>query len=209
MRVELHDIGHRFGESPWLFRRAEIDLHPGQSYALTGPSGSGKSTLLGIIAGWITPAEGTVHHHHVPKTLWVFQSPHGVASRSVEDHVILPLLSRGLSLGEAQLAAATLLERFGLGQRAQHPFSALSGGEGQRLMLARALAVQPGLLLVDEPTAQLDLATARNVAESIKELAGEQTIVVVATHDLHTQQACTDHIDLGKFSTVSASGGIS
>lgn len=194
--MRLTAVGHRFGEGPWLFRDLTTQLDPGHVYALTGPSGSGKSTLLGILASWIAPAEGSVIHDGDHHTTWVAQHPHGAARRAVIDHVELPLLAQGLSVSDARARATELLDRFRLATHADHPFSALSGGEAQRLMLARGIAAQPALLLVDEPTAQLDRRTAATVDAVIGELANEGTVVVVATHDAQTRDACTDRLDL-------------
>lgn len=93
-----------------------------------------------------------------------------------------------------------LLDDFGLARRADATFSALSGGEAQRLLLARGLAAAPALLLVDEPTAQLDSITSATVNEALHAAAGRDSIVVVATHDRETRDACTDHIDLAAHS---------
>lgn len=198
MRLTTHGLGHRFGDSPWLFRGLQLALRPGLVYGLTGPSGSGKSTLLGILAGWIDAVEGTVSRDGVGKIGWVFQSPHGVARRTAADHVALPLLARGESPATADQQALDHLATFGLADKARSTFGQLSGGEAQRLMLARAIAAEPSLLLVDEPTAQLDPATAHSVAEVIVGLAGPATIVVVATHDRVVQDACTAQLTLAQ-----------
>ncbi|HQA30210.1 MAG TPA: ATP-binding cassette domain-containing protein [Propioniciclava tarda] len=203
MRIALEGLGHRFDDQPWLFRSLDLTLLPDRTYALTGPSGSGKSTLLGILAGWIAPAEGSVTNE-APTTGWVFQSPHGVARRSVVDHAALPLLARGLRHGEARREALTILDRFGLAARAEAPYRDLSGGEAQRLMLARAVASAPALLLVDEPTAQLDPITARAVSSALQELSSPRTIVVIATHDQHARDACSDQIDLAAFTEAAS-----
>ncbi|WP_255513397.1 ATP-binding cassette domain-containing protein [Homoserinibacter sp. GY 40078] len=198
MPVTLHAVGHRFGDGPWLFRELSTQFEEGRVYALTGPSGSGKSTLLGILAGWTPPAAGEVVREFAGRTAWVFQNPHGSPRRTARDLVAYPFVARGADVAEADAAAAELLDRFGLGHRALTPFRALSGGESQRLMLARAAAVEPALLLVDEPTAQLDPASASTVNAVIGELAGRGAIVVVATHDPATREACTDHLDLAR-----------
>lgn len=202
MLVTLDDLGHRFDHLPFLFRHVTARLEPGRVYALTGPSGSGKSTLLGLIAGWIAPAEGRIDRFGIDRIGWIFQNPHGVARRTVRDHVTLPLIARGESRGTADSQALVLLERFGLAHAADRQFRALSGGEGQRLMLARGIAAAPDLLLVDEPTAQLDQHTAATVSDALSKIATAGTIIVVATHDARTRDACTDIIDLAQAVTV-------
>lgn len=197
VQVALAGVGHRFGpETPWLFRNCDRVLESGHVYALVGPSGSGKSTLLSIIAGWLAPAEGVVEMPPDYRIAWVFQNPHGVARRTARDHVALPLLAAGASPAQADADADVLLDRFGLASVSQRPFRQLSGGEAQRLMLARGIASAPDLLLIDEPTAQLDHTTSRTVNRAIAQLATAGTIIVVATHDPATRDACTDVIQL-------------
>lgn len=203
IQVEIDDLGHRFNESDWLFRHLRTMLFPSNIYALTGPSGSGKSTLLSLLAGWVEPAEGRIIHTGTERIGWVFQNPHGVARRTVLDHVALAFLGQGLLPAEADARALELLEKFGLTSVKEHQFRSLSGGEGQRLMLATAIAAQPDLFLIDEPTAQLDLHTRESVNHAIAELADPSRIVVVATHDEGTKEACTEVIDLRLFQDVS------
>ncbi|HBX79928.1 MAG: Glutamine transport ATP-binding protein GlnQ [bacterium ADurb.BinA028] len=196
MHVSLAGVGHRFPGRPPLFADVSDDLQPAHVYALTGPSGSGKSTLLGIIAGWIDPTSGTVGRDGIRSVQWVFQSPYGVPGRSALDHVTLPLLARGLSRADAEPVARGLLDDMGLKHREHSPFRHLSGGEGQRLMIARALAAKPDLLLLDEPTAALDHRTAEEVIDVVSALARRDCIVVIATHDPRVQARCSDHISL-------------
>jgi len=179
-----------------LFEDLTADLAPGHVYALTGPSGSGKSTLLGIIAGWIPPTSGSIAREGISGIQWVFQSPHGVAGRTALDHVSLPFLARGLSRADADTAAHTLLQDMGIAHLASGAFRHLSGGEGQRLMIARALATNPDLLLLDEPTAALDHRTAQEVVDVVAALAQRDCIVVIATHDPRVQERCTDRLSL-------------
>jgi lipoprotein-releasing system ATP-binding protein len=197
--LRLEAVGHRFEGGDQLFRGLSISLEPGRVYALTGPSGSGKSTLLSILAGWMHPAEGTVVRDASARVSWVFQNPHGVAARTALDHVVLPLLARGYHRRDAEHAARELLARFMLAGLEARPFGALSGGEAQRLMLARGIAAEPYLLLVDEPTAQLDRRTAETVKDSLVALPSPRTIVVIATHDPSVRDTCTDRIDLDGF----------
>nr|WP_055427854.1 ATP-binding cassette domain-containing protein [Bifidobacterium aesculapii] len=180
-----------------LFRHLTVTLLPRHVYALTGPSGSGKSTLLSIIAGWTTPARGTVERFGCNRVNWVLQNPHGVARRTAIDHVSLPFIARGERRTQAEAHARELLDAFGLESLAGKRFRDLSGGEAQRLMLARGVASGADLMLVDEPTAQLDLNTAATVNARLHALSLGGAIVVVATHDPRTRDACTDLIDLG------------
>lgn len=196
MHLSISNLGHRFGDAPFLFRHLDLTLVHGEVYALIGPSGSGKSTLLSLLAGWQRPTEGQVDRCHVARTGWVFQNPHGVPRRKALDHVMLPLLARGMTRHRAAAEARKLLSDFHLTDVADRTFSVLSGGEAQRLMLARAIAAAPDLLLVDEPTAQLDSSTAAVVNQTLTTLAGYKTLVVIATHDPATRAACTTTIDL-------------
>jgi putative ABC transport system ATP-binding protein/lipoprotein-releasing system ATP-binding protein len=197
--MRLEGVGHRFEGADRLFGGLSMTLEPGRVYALTGPSGSGKSTLLSILAGWMSPTEGSVSRDAVARVSWVLQNPHGVAGRTALDHVALPLLARGLARAEAEPVARELLARFMLAHLEDRQFRTLSGGEAQRLMLARGIASDPGLLLVDEPTAQLDRRTAESVNDSLVALRSEGTIVVIATHDRSTSDRCTDRVDLEEF----------
>ena len=199
MKVVLEGLGHQFPGQPFLFQNLTAELHPDRVYALVGPSGSGKSTLLSLVAGWLPPTTGTVARLGIERVRWVFQNPHGVAGRTAVDHVALPFLVQGLGRPEATRRATALLEEFELAHVAARPFSALSGGEAQRLMLARGIASRPDLFLVDEPTAQLDTRTAGSVNRTLGALAARGTVVVIATHDPHTRESCTDVIDLTEF----------
>ncbi len=197
-------VSHRFPGTPPLFSPLDFDLHPGEVTGLCGPSGCGKSTLLSIVAGWLAPTDGVVERLGVHKIGWVFQNPHGVPRRSALDHVVFPLLAAGLTRPRAEDEALAIMQLFDLAQVAGRPFRALSGGEAQRLMLARAVAAAPDLLLVDEPTAQLDLVTSATVNATMRSLAAAGAIVVVATHDPDTRAACTQVIDLGTHVAVAA-----
>lgn len=199
MRVVLEGLGHKFPGQPFLFQNLTAELHSDRVYALVGPSGSGKSTLLSLVAGWLAPTEGSVARKGVERVRWVFQNPHGVSGRTAVDHVALPFLVQGLGRAEATRRAAALLEEFELAHVATRPFAALSGGEAQRLMLARGVASRPDLFLVDEPTAQLDTRTAATVNRTLGALAARGTVVLIATHDPHTRESCTDVIDLTDF----------
>lgn len=197
MRMILDGLGHRFGEGAWLFTRLAVELQCGESCAVTGPSGSGKSTLLSILAGWQAPTTGQVRREDVTGVSWVAQNPFGVPGRTTLDHVVLPLLARGLTRKDAEPRARDTLGRFRLLPVADLPFGHLSGGEAQRLMLARAVLTTATLLLVDEPTAQLDPHSAATVIETLSQLADTGRIVVIATHDPRVAATCARSITLG------------
>ena len=204
MSVELDNVGHKFPASPWLFRHLSARCEDGALTAIIGPSGSGKSTLLSLIAGWETPTEGTITvprpaSPQSPRIAWVFQNPFGVRARSAIDHVALPLLARGMSRAQADVEAHRLLDAFNLAHLATRPFRDLSGGEAQRVLLARGLACTPTLLLVDEPTAQLDQSTARDIASTLGSLREDGVSVVIATHDPSIRAQCDAIIDLANF----------
>lgn len=184
------DVGYAYDGQPALFQGLEADMRGGQSWAITGPSGAGKSTLLGLIAGWERPSSGSVDATGVKKTAWIFQNPHGQPHRTAIDHVIYPLAAAGSPRADAFDEAKRVLGMFDLVDVAARPFSSLSGGEAQRLMLARAVATKADLLLVDEPTAQLDRAAANVVNAVLGNLAARGAIVIVATHDAQTMSAC-------------------
>jgi ABC-type lipoprotein export system ATPase subunit len=197
--VELRDVGHGFQPDQWLFQHLSIAFRRGVITGVSGPSGSGKSTLLSLIAGWEKPRRGAIVVVRGAKLRWVFQNPFGVPRRSAVDHVALPLLAQGLSRIAATRTATSLLGDFSLGSRSDSPFAALSGGEAQRLMLARAVAGRPDVILVDEPTAQLDRSNAATVNAVLASLAARGAAVVVASHDADTLGACEQVVDLGDY----------
>lgn len=194
--VTLRDLSHAHPGGRELFAPVSFEFHPGEVIGLCGPSGSGKSTLLSIVAGWETPTAGSIHRDQIATTRWVFQNPHGVPRRTALDHVVFPLLCRGMNRRDAEREADDIIGVFALTAVRDRQFRMLSGGEAQRLMLARAVAAAPDLLLVDEPTAQLDQRTAADVNDTLGGVARSGAIVVIATHDPGTRAACTRVIDL-------------
>lgn len=199
MFVRLSGVGHSFDGGPPLLSGIDLHAPSGSMVALVGPSGSGKSTLLAIIAGSLAPVEGIVERGG-GRCLWVLQSPVGVPQRTALDHVVLPLLASGTERAAAEMSARTALEAFALGHRASARFGELSGGERQRLMLARARVCQADLVLIDEPTSQLDRDAAALVAASLRGVLEEDCdrVVIVATHDNLIRDACTLTLDVGR-----------
>ena len=163
-----------------------------------GPSGVGKSTLLHVLAGVLTPTSGSVQMSRAASCVSVFQTPFGAPQLSVREHVTLPLLRRGLRESEARGRVDSCLTALGLGAIRERRLAELSGGQAQRLMLARALACQPDVLLVDEPTAQLDRTSAAEVIEALSQLRGYGVITVIATHDFDVAAAADRVVDLSR-----------
>jgi len=195
--ITLENVTHWFTGTAQLFDPVTFTGSAGEVTAICGPSGCGKSTLLAIAAGQLVPRCGSVRYTHVTSTIWVFQNPHGVANRSALDHVSFPLICRGLPRRQAEDEALRILDDFNLMNTACRPFGSLSGGEAQRLMLARAIACRPDLLLIDEPTAQLDATATRSVNSLIATTAHSGAIVLVASHDPAVKDQCSQVVDLG------------
>lgn len=182
---------------PGVLTGVDLGLVAGETTVVEGRSGSGKSSLLSIAAGLLAPTSGTVHvmgepmvagtggaaalrHRHVGL---VFQHLHLLAELTAVENVELPLRLGRVGRHEARARAESLLARFGLADAAARRPPHLSGGEAQRVAIARALAPRPGLLLVDEPTGNLDAVNAAAVAQALQQAAQEGAAVLVATHD--------------------------
>lgn len=198
MQITADRLGHRFaGQDLPLFENINFTMNEGDLVALRGASGSGKSTLLSMLAGWLKAQDGTLRHEGITSMTWVPQNPYGVSQRSALDHACLPLIAAGYNRTIAENEASEALNRFGLEHVADRNFSQLSGGEAQRLMLARATLLDASLVLVDEPTAQLDPHSAAAVIAVLHQLASSGRIVVVATHDPRVAETCTSTILMG------------
>ncbi|MEY2473357.1 MAG: putative transport system ATP-binding protein [Actinomycetota bacterium] len=173
-------------------------VHEGEFVAITGPSGSGKTTLLNCLSGLDRIDRGrvlicgqTVHdlsdkqQSHLRSEVmgFIFQNWNLVPVFSAVENVELPLLLNGVKPDEARKQAITTLERIGLGHRVHHHPNALSGGEQQRVAIARALSASPALVWADEPTGNLDSATAESVMKLLRELNDDGLAIVLVTHD--------------------------
>jgi len=175
-----------------------LELSPGDSATIMGPSGSGKSTLLNVIGTLEPPTSGAVSidgadpyalsEHDLAsfrnrRIGFIFQEHHLLPQCSALENVLLPTLAGGASDDEESRAKA-LLDRVGMSDRLSHRPAELSGGQRQRVAIARALINNPAVMLADEPTGDLDRASAGQVADLLMELHRERsTILIIVTHD--------------------------
>ncbi|MGY6552005.1 MAG: ABC transporter ATP-binding protein [Erythrobacter sp.] len=200
--VSLKNLKRAFvqgGERIEVLRGVDLDIMPGEIVALLGPSGSGKSTMLqavGLLEGGFEGSISIVGQR--AETLagdqrtklrrehlgFVYQFHHLLPDFSASENVVMPQMIVGTPRKDAERRADDLLNTLGLGARLTHRPSQLSGGEQQRVAVARALANRPALVLADEPTGNLDETTADNVLSQFLELVrGEGSAALVATHN--------------------------
>ena len=193
--VLAHDVARTFGKGPAAIvavHGVSCEVYAGQRIALTGPSGSGKTTLLHLFAGLDAPTTGTVEWPALggisdlrpgPVAV-VFQSPSLLPPLDVVENVALPLLLQGETSGLARSIAIAALERLGLDALASKLPEELSGGQAQRVAIARVLAGHPRLILADEPTGQLDHTNGALVVDALISAATELgAALIINTHD--------------------------
>ena len=180
-------------------RGVDFSVAKGEFVAVMGPSGCGKTTLLNLVGGIDVPSRGSVWVDGVEisrlsddqltdlrrdRLGYVFQFYNLIPTLTARENVETPMHFRGKSRSERRERAAALLSRVGLGDRADHKPSELSGGEQQRVAIARALANDPALVLLDEPTGDLDSATGKEILGLLQKLNKEEKVtLMVATHD--------------------------
>jgi putative ABC transport system ATP-binding protein len=216
--IEARGVYKSFGQTPAL-RGASITASQGEILAIMGPSGSGKSTLLHCLAGIFPPDEGDVLFYgqvlnsmseadrtRLRRTAFgfVFQFGQLVPELTAADNVALPLLLNRTKRKVAYKTADTWLDRLGIGDKGGRRTGELSGGEGQRVAVARALALAPKVIFADEPTGSLDSLTGEKVMDLMTRLAREQgTTVVIVTHDARTA-AYADRVAMVRDGVVSS-----
>jgi ABC-type lipoprotein export system ATPase subunit len=187
----------------------------GRSVALLGPSGSGKSTLLALAGGLLKPTSGTVDfvsgHRGKPSTSWIQQTTNVFGNRSAIENVAMADFAFGTDLRSATAPALSALQHVGLGSLASRKVSSLSGGEVQRVVIARAIAARSDLILADEPTGQLDAATTEVVLDALFSTVStgqNSPLVIVATHDERVAQRCDCVVEVVNGSLVATRGSI-
>jgi lipoprotein-releasing system ATP-binding protein len=183
------------GERIEVLRGVTFTAKPGDSIAITGASGSGKSTLLHLLGGLETADHGTITFDGTNSARrqigFVFQFHYLLPDLSAVENVALPLLIARHKSTNAFDRARTLLQQAGLAARADHPVSHLSGGEQQRVAVARALVTEPKLLLADEPTGNLDAAIGEEIAQTLVSYAHKHSaIALIATHSASLARIC-------------------
>jgi len=224
MMIEAIDLEQTYlsgGKPLTVLKQINLAVEPEGFVAIIGPSGSGKTTLLGLLAGLDRPTRGLVRldgqdlgslsedqraRLRADKVGFVFQTFQLIPTLTALENVLVPIELRGNSENgrELETKAKALLERVGLGDRMHHYPTQLSGGEQQRVGLARAFASAPKILLADEPTGSLDADTGRTVIELLEELNRDaKTTMVLVTHDPALAQRARRVIRLAAGAVVS------
>lgn len=207
-RLALEHVTHTYSDGTTAVNGVTLQFRSGELTALVGPSGSGKTTLLSI-AGLLTrPTTGTVdlngqrigtgllqarRHHDVA---WIFQTSNVFGRRTALDNVQTALLAAGVPTRQATERAVAALAAVSLTHKQHTPARLLSGGETQRVGVARAFARRPAFLFADEPTGQLDRASTQLVLDGLRSLARQGGAIVIATHDQFVAESCDRTIRL-------------
>ncbi|MEK7468730.1 MAG: ABC transporter ATP-binding protein [Planctomycetota bacterium] len=192
--------------------RLDLDIARGAFFGVVGRSGSGKSTFLNLLGGLDTPTAGTIEvdglkvtgasqdslaSYRRDKVGFIFQQFNLIQSQTALQNVEMPLVFANVAPAERRKRAEELLDRVGLGPRRKHRPVELSGGEQQRVAIARSLANRPAILLADEPTGNLDSATAASVTELLKQMNRDGQTIILVTHDRPMAEAvCSRFIEL-------------
>lgn len=191
--LEVVDLRKSFnapsGERIEVLRGVTFTLKPGECVAITGASGSGKSTLLHLLGGLEEPDHGSVTAFRREQIGFVFQFHYLLPDLTARENVAMPLLIKRSKSAFQQ--ATRLLENSGLGDRLDHAVSHLSGGEQQRVAVARALITEPQLILADEPTGNLDLSISEQIGSLLLNYVREHSrMALIATHSPSLAQLC-------------------
>jgi predicted ABC-type transport system involved in lysophospholipase L1 biosynthesis ATPase subunit len=194
---------HYLHGGPLVLDRLDLRVDDGDTVAVVGPSGSGKSTLLAVLGLLLAPSSGTVRLGDPPHAVgpadrprlgsrigWVFQGSNALLGRTVVDNVALPLVLDGHRRSVAEQRAVGALGLVGLAGFADRPARSLSGGELQRMCIARAVVGEPDVLLADEPTGQLDATNSALVADALVAGATHRSCLVLVTHDPAVAARC-------------------
>ena len=201
--VRVLDVKRYYGDGETVTKALDgisLDIYRGEYLSIMGPSGSGKSTLFNMIGGIDSPTSGMVFMDEIDmaqldsyelawmrchKIGYIFQSYNILPVLTALENVTLPMIFAGVSADDARERGAAILRKVGLGERLFHRPFELSGGQQQRVAVARALANDPVIILADEPTANLDVDTGREMIELLVQLKETEGVTVIsATHDM-------------------------
>jgi iron(III) transport system ATP-binding protein len=216
MQIRFERVTQRYDGQP-LFQDLDLEIPSGQFFTLLGPSGCGKTTLLRMLAGFVVPDSGRIWFGdrdvtalpvHKRGVGMVFQDYALFPDRSALANVMYGLDARGVAAAEAKKRAMAMLARVGLAELADRPPAKLSGGQRQRVAMARALVIEPQLLLLDEPLAALDVKLRVELRAMVRELQLESRVTTVfVTHDQEEALAMSDLVavmDRGRIVQVGA-----
>jgi predicted ABC-type transport system involved in lysophospholipase L1 biosynthesis ATPase subunit len=211
--VRARDLTKTYGRTDatvHALRGVSLEIQRGERVALLGKSGSGKSTLLNLLGGLDRPTTGSLEvggrdlfrlrsrelaRHRLTTVGMIFQAFNLIPARTALENVALPLIFAGRPARQRSAAARQALQAVGLEQRLHHRPAELSGGEQQRVAIARALVNRPALLLADEPTGNLDSATAGGIVGLLTDhVRAHGTTMILVTHDEELARRCTDRI---------------
>ena len=200
------------GQRIEVLRGLSLSIRPGESVAIMGASGSGKSTLLHLVGGLDDPDHGSIRigqreigslsamqsaSLRQSDIAFVFQFHYLLSDLTAEENVAMPLLIRRLNRRAALERARILLSDVGLSDRAEHPVTHLSGGEQQRVAVARALVTEPQLILADEPTGNLDASISEDIARTLTSYTRSQSrMAIIATHNPDLAHRCDRILNL-------------
>lgn len=190
MYLTIEDVTFSYDGGPRLLDDVSVTVRTGEVVAVMGPSGSGKSTLLSLLGGILRPDHGEItwggqapDYRRADLLTWVLQNMHVLGPRSALDNVMLGMFACGLTWPETRDPSVDILQRVGLGHCIDRKANDLSGGELQRMTIARALVGAPSLVLADEPTGQLDANSSKLAIKCLVEARAPSTTVIIATHD--------------------------
>lgn len=199
--IKLHNVTRTYnlgGEVIYALNKVSLEVKQGEYLVIIGPSGSGKSSMVNIIGGLDTPTSGTVevdghnlsHMHDNELSAYrnqtvgfVFQSFNLQPANSILDNVMLPLVLSGAKPDKRRELAIEYLKMVGLGHRLDHRPSELSSGQQQLAAIARALIMQPKILIADEPTGNLDSARGQEILTALNQINEQGTTLLIVTHD--------------------------
>lgn len=205
--IKLENISKKIGHKK-LFNNFNYSFENGKVYAIVGQSGSGKSTLLNIISGLESPTNGYVRINNKVLTKkkltlffrdslgYLFQNYGLIDNQSVKKNLLVALAYKKINNNDKEAKMRAVLKKVGINCSLDTKIFSLSGGEQQRIAMARLILKEPSIILADEPTGSLDKKNGDNIVKNLITLANESGIVIIATHDMQLARLCDEIINL-------------